>query len=695
MPISLTSLGTASYGLGAGAFLVLLLLLLLHWRGRLQGTLLLAASLISVAWAGSIAVHLGVQALRTEVVIGLEVLRSLAWIAFLAAMLPVGASGRLRVGWVGKIGAAAILLGVVAVAMSGMRLTTMQPGSLTLPGLFGLALSVLGILLTETLHRNTSSDFVWRMKFLSLSMGAIFAYDLFLYADAMLFGETDPTLILARGAVQALAVPLLAVAAARNEMWRTNIALSRKLVVHSTALIASGAYLVLMAGGGYLLREIDETRGPVFQVIFLVGAVAVLAISLLSGTSWAYLKQWVSRHFFQSKYDWRAEWLRFMDTLSVGRAHSLLEERAIKALADILESPGGGMWLLEDEGFVQVSRWNFPELKYGEPCEGNLVQFLRKSRRIVDLREAMADPEEYPGLIVPEELVGRREAWLVVPLWHHELVGFVVLARPRTPRSLGWEDFDLIHIVGRQIASYLSERKATQALGEAREFEIFNRRFAFVVHDIKNLVSQLSLISGNIERHGDKKAFRDDLAKSLDDAAARMKRLMARLDMPQSGPVIDEVTLVDELVEDVVAARAKDFPSVEVRLDAEDLAVLGDRDRLAAVVDHLLQNAIEAVAADGTVQVALRRNGRYAVLDIVDDGPGMDRDFIRNELFKPFRSTKAGGMGIGVYQCREYASELGGNLEVSSEPGKGTSMRVTLPLSDVPAAGAPALSESP
>ena len=296
--------------------------------------------------------------------------------------------------------------------------------------------------------------------------------------------------------------------------WRTNIALSRKLVVHSTALIASGAYLVLMAGGGYLLREIDETRGPVFQVIFLVGAVAVLAISLLSGTSWAYLKQWVSRHFFQSKYDWRAEWLRFMDTLSVGRAHSLLEERAIKALADILESPGGGMWLLEDEGFVQVSRWNFPELRYGEPCEGNLVQFLRRSRRIVDLREAMADPEEYPGLIVPEELVGRREAWLVVPLWHHELVGFVVLARPRTPRSLGWEDFDLIHIVGRQIASYLSERKATQALGEAREFEIFNRRFAFVVHDIKNLVSQLSLISGNIERHGDKKAFRDDLAKS-------------------------------------------------------------------------------------------------------------------------------------------------------------------------------------
>src|SRR5690606_3473343 len=95
------------------------------------------------------------------------------------------------------------------------------------------------------------------------------------------------------------------------------------------------------------------------------------------------------------------------------------------------------------------------------------------------------------------------------------LVGAVLLARPEIGRQLDWEDFDLLRIVGRQVASYLAEAQSQEALSEARRFDEFNRRFAFIMHDIKNLVSQLSLVARNAERHADNPEFRVDMVATL------------------------------------------------------------------------------------------------------------------------------------------------------------------------------------
>jgi signal transduction histidine kinase len=106
-----------------------------------------------------------------------------------------------------------------------------------------------------------------------------------------------------------------------------------------------------------------------------------------------------------------------------------------------------------------------------------------------------------------------------------------------------------------------------------------------------------------------------------------------------------------------------------------------DRDRFAMVAAHLIRNAQEATGAEGKVEVRARREGPHAVITIEDDGCGMDPEFVRTRLFKPFDSTKGSkGMGIGAYQAREYVRSVGGWLEVETRPGQGTTLRIILPL---------------
>ncbi|RMD65002.1 MAG: PEP-CTERM system histidine kinase PrsK, partial [Alphaproteobacteria bacterium] len=524
--------------------------------------------------------------------------------------------------------------------------------------------------------------------------------DMFFYAEAMLFGQASRDLQMARGAIQALSVPLLAVAAVRSAYWQTRVALSRQVVLGSTTLIASGLYLSLTAAAGYFLREVGGTRGLVVEVVFFVGAIAVLAVILASGAYWGHARSFVDRHFFRHKYDWRREWLRSMQTISSGALGGSLEERCIKALADTVDSPGGAMWMFDGTRCDPVRSWNFAMPEIDGETLGAFARWLAEAPKVVDLHavdtgkpdaaESGTVTRDEPVVAAARAFMASSRAWLAVPLIHRSMIGFVVLARARAPRTLDWEDCDLLDVVGRQAASYLAEQMATEALEAAREFEIFNRRFVFVIHDVKNLVSQLSVLASNVEKHGDRQDFRDDMVATLHDAAAKMRRLMERIHAFEPSPTepgagrrgrADAGQPLAPLVRRVLKANA---PPELALIMPEDggIRVVGDRDRLEAVIGHLVRNAIEAENGAGTARVEVSRKGRFVTIEIIDHGPGMDQDFIRRELFKPFQSTKRGGMGIGVYQCREYARELGGNLEALSQPGRGTTMRITLPLAE-------------
>jgi putative PEP-CTERM system histidine kinase len=478
-----------------------------------------------------------------------------------------------------------------------------------------------------------------------------------------------------------MVVPLLAVATARNPKWSLDVSVSRRILFHSTAILGAAVYLLVMAAAGYYIRYFGGSWGAMLQVTFLFGAVLLLFAILFSGTLRARLKVFLSKNFFSYRYDYREEWLHFTGTLSEGEPGVQLYERSIQAIAELVDSPGGALWLSQDEGvFEQVAHWNMPSAKGRELRDSPLCQFLERRQWVISLEEHEAQPELYDSLEIPDWLRSIPHAWLVVPLMLHErLLGFVVLARSKAKINLNWEVNDLLKTAGRQAASYLAQLEAARALLVARQFESFNRMSAFLVHDLKNLVSQHSLLLSNADKHKHKPEFQEDMIETIAQSVEKMKRLLLQLRGSYALEPPAPVALED-LVQQVVAARSGLKPAP--RLEAGDgvVSVVAHRARLERVIGHLIQNAIEATPPEGHVVVQLLRQDGTAVIAIADTGCGMSEQFIRYQLFKPFESTKSTGMGIGTYEAREYVRELGGRIEVESREAQGTVFRVVLPL---------------
>ena len=337
------------------------------------------------------------------------------------------------------------------------------------------------------------------------------------------------------------------------------------------------------------------------------------------------------------------------------------------------------LWLRNGTGFIPAARWNMPETAASESFESPFALFLGEAGWIIDVTEWRTAPERYGGRPLPEWLGGLAGAWLVVPLnLSHELLGFVVLASPRAPIDINWEVRDLLKTASRQAASYLAQLHASEALLEARKFDAFNRMSAFVVHDLKNLVAQLSLMLRNAERHRDKPEFQRDMLMTVENVVQRMNHLLLQL---RSGTTpVDKPAAValEPVVRRVQAAKSVAQQRLTVDI-AAGVHALGHEDRLERVIGHLVQNALDATPPEGTVAVRVYRENSKAAIEIADDGVGMTSEFVRSKLFRPFQSSKPTGMGIGAYESAQYVWDLGGRIDVDSELGRGTRIKVLLP----------------
>ncbi|HMW64077.1 MAG TPA: PEP-CTERM system histidine kinase PrsK, partial [Accumulibacter sp.] len=352
---------------------------------------------------------------------------------------------------------------------------------------------------------------------------------------------------------------------------------------------------------------------------------------------------------------------------------------------DMVESPGGALWLQDpnERFFAQTACWNVPNLSATEDQGGPLCRFLVESGWVINMEEYRSLPRRYDGLALPSWLVEMPDAWLIVPLTAGvDLIGFVVLTTARTRIDVNWEVNDLLKTAGRQAGAFLGQMQASEALLEARKFDSFNRMSAFVVHDLKNVVAQLSLMLKNAERHRGNPEFQEDMLMTVQHSVERMRQLMMQLRQeatPLDGP--RGVDLAD-VVRRVQAAKAGQGRTVDLTIEDRPIA-RGHEDRIERVIGHLVQNALDATdAGGGQVWVRLAREGAHALVEVGDTGHGMSPDFVRERLFKPFQTTKPTGMGIGAYESFQYVHELGGKLTVDSAVNVGTQVDLLLPLVD-------------
>jgi putative PEP-CTERM system histidine kinase len=685
----LLTAATWSYGLAATAFAAFALRLTLGWRGGLQAALLLTAIIISAFWAGSgLALALWPNVLTWVGSNTLDTLRYAAWFAFLASLLGGSAASApregkkaLRLPW--------WLIAIVVVSLvSGAMLPDREP----LRGLLGeravaivlavrVGLAVVGLVLIERLFRGAASHARWAVKPLCLGLMGAFGFDLFFYSDAMLFGHQDVDIWIARGISQALVIPFLAIAAARNPAWTIEMHLSRGAVLRSTALLVSGLFLLSVAAAGYFVRFVGGELGRALQIEFLFAALLLFAFAAFSGSFRSKLKVFVSKHFFSYRYDYREEWLRFTRTLSADSSLQGIQERSIHALADLVESPAGALWLRQgDQSFRPAARWNMAAVNAVEPADGALGRFLERTGWVINLGEYASAPQRYPELTLPEWLASLPGAWLVIPLPSRTgLVGFVILVNARASIKVDWEVLDLLKTAGRQAASYLGQIQATEALLETRKFDAFNRMSAFVVHDLKNLIAQLSLLLKNAERHRNNPAFQRDMLMTIGNVVERMNRLMLQLRTGATPVEKPRPVNLETVIRQVCGAKSGQHATIDVEL-ASGISAMGHPDQLEHVIGHLVQNALDATAGEGKVSVQLRRDADAAVIEVADSGIGMTQEFVRDRLFKPFQTTKPTGMGVGVYESSQYVAALGGRIVVDSAPNVGTRVRVVLPL---------------
>jgi len=683
-----------SFGIATAFFLMLGLVMLTGRRDNHPKTMLAVASLVSALWSGTVTYQAAFGGLIAFTLL-LEFIRSLAWFTFLLVMLRTAYKGTDQVNKNFKItfaGLSIFITGMILLALyriSGGSLFEFIAGNDVLVG--HLLISIGGIVIIEQLYRNTSDEQRWGLKYLWIAIGAMFTYDFYLYSDAFLFQRIDNELWNARGFIHAMVVPLIGLAIKREMQWSLgdesiDIFLSRRMVFHTTALLASGIYLIFIGFGGYYVREMGGDWGIVAQATFLFASILILVVLLFSGKIRARIKVMIDKHFFHYKYDYREEWLRIIRTLSMQEADKNLHLRAIRSLAQIIDSPGGLLVLERDNGcFESDERWNYEPIHVRESANSTLNRFLSEHQFVISLDEYNDDPDMYTrlgSLDIPLWLSKNKNAWLIVPLMLQDhLMGYVVLLRsPAHERYFNWEDSDLLKTAGRQAASHLAQYESAQALVSAKRFEEVNRLSAFIVHDIKNMIGQLSMVVSNAAKHKSNPMFIDDAIITVENSVNKMNKLLVRL--RGEGEVEKNIAfslceLLEESIKNCTAAGTLPIPVLNCR--NEKIMITADKERMSANIAHIIQNAQDATDSNGSITVRLRKADDYAIIEITDTGEGMNEKFIHDKLFQPFESTK-GTMGIGVFQVREYIHKLGGQLDVESEVGVGSIFRLHIPL---------------
>jgi putative PEP-CTERM system histidine kinase len=631
-----------------------------------------AASLLGLVWNDYAADHLTQAA---------DLLRYGFWFLFLLLLLPRDVDGQpspatrlMRRAAAGCLASAALLMLLQALGLLAGDLSRLAIAA-------ALALPVCGLLMVEQLFRNLREDQRWNAKPVCLGLACVFAFDIYLFSEGLLFGTLDRDALAVRGAVHALAVPFLLVAARRSPNWIAKLHVSRAAAFYSASLLLAGGYLLFMAAVGYYVRFFGGEWGRALQLGLVVAALAMLGMLAFSGAFRSWLRVFVGKHFYSYRYDYREEWLRFTAMLSARRSPQETGEMIVRGLARMVECPAGSLWTRQGSSgdYVQTAAWNTPRVPETEAARSSLARFLATQGWVIDLDEFRSSPRKYGELALPTWLLGAKNGWLVVPLLvGDELQGFVVLARPLTAIKLNWEVLDLLKTAGRQAAGYLAQMQATEELLDARKFEAFNKMSAFVVHDLKNIVAQLSLMLKNAERLHDNREFQQDMLLTVESSLEKMKRLMLQLregaKPPGGGRGVELQPIVRRLVA-MARAQGRTLDTDE----GEHLFTRGHDDRLERVLGHLVQNALDATPAAGRVWLRTARSAGSVRVEVGDTGSGMTEEFVRTQLFRPFSSTKASGMGIGSFESAQYVRELGGSIDVASRPGEGTVFTVLLP----------------
>jgi putative PEP-CTERM system histidine kinase len=683
--LSLTAVVAAG---GCGGFTII--------RGRASGFLRaagLAILALALAQLGGVGAWSSVDALGWRRVAIAGTVMQMASVFALVASLgePRAASGgrRLATWWMPAV---AVALAASAWSAQVVRPQATERGMVVTLGSMGLALHaavmlglVFGLAQLESTLRATRDPLRYRVKFVLLGIGAASGYRIYETAQVLLLRTWSPDLAVTGALTTLASVALAGFGLARTRLREVSdrVAVSPRMVRGSVTLLAVGAYLFAAGLLAQLLRVSGRSLGPGLGGFLLFLASVGLVVASMSRSVRAVFTHFVDRHFFQSRYDYRAQWLEVTEAFEASASVDGILDQFLHLLSRTFRAERISIWMRfdADDRFRAVRSVNVERPPDSLASSHPIVKMLAAARGPLTIESAPA-----ASGADPDPFFAYTRAGLLVPITvEQELLAFVALSADQLGSGYGIDDIDLVRVMARHVEVLLSHARLAEERRASAELEALHRLSAFWLHDLKTLTARLSLVAQNAAQHADSPEFREAAIRTVARTADEMSRLMAKLslrrDEESQAETFDLHALVTETVGSLDSSLLPFIRGAEEGLPP----VSAVRKELRQVLINLLLNARQAVERDAPraatgpgIEVHLGHHEGKVTVTVADDGPGIPAAQLRT-LFLPFRTTRPGGLGIGLYQCRRLVEANHGRLFVESGRDRGTEVRIELP----------------
>lgn len=563
---------------------------------------------------------------------------------------------------------------------------------LGLPGIAVTLLLLLGSVVVlmnlERTYRAAVGTMRWRIKFMIIGLGLIFGAQVYTSSQIMLFRAVDLSLPVVNSVALLFGCSLILRSLLREGHFNADVYPSQAFLQNSFTVFIAGIYLLIIGVFAKVVAFLGGDASFTVKAFFVLVALVALSLVVLSDRVRLTTRRFLSRHFQRPFYDYRTVWWKFTQGTARRVEQGDLCAETVKLVSEIFQALSVTIWLVAENRdrlilaastSLSAGRTGELELNSVETCEVLEAMGIRTDP--VDLDASTEQWAIALRRLQPDEFHKGGNRICVPLIAGGELLGLMTLGDRVSGMPFSLQDFDLLKSIGAQIAANLLNIKLSQRLLQGKQLEAFQAMSSFFVHDLKNTASTLSLMLQNLPIHFNDPRFREDALRGISRTVTHINDLIERLGLLRRELTIQPVEGdLNQSVTDALKCLPP-APSIELLKELRPLPkVRLDPAQIQNVVTNLVLNAKDAVGNGGEIRVETARQNGWAVLTVADNGCGMNPEFIRRSLFRPFQTTKKQGIGIGMFQCKMIVEAHHGRIEVQSELAKGTTFRIMLPL---------------
>ena len=537
----------------------------------------------------------------------------------------------------------------------------------------------------ENTLRSSSGTKRWQIKYIIFGVGSIFVFFIYFSTQVLLFSTIEMYMIPAISAVILISVSIITLFIVRHRLLDIDIFISRYVVYNSATVLIVGFYLLAVGIIAEAIKYLGIPSDKFFITIFVFSSILVLLILSFTSTLRRKTQLFINRHFYKHKYEFRDKWMESIEKLGSSRSIEETHGALTKMISETMGAKEIYLWL--HDPLIQKYRLTNKKMEMDHKNIGDDHPILQKIRENMfpfimnDFQREGSELNQINKEI--NALASATGTVLCAPLVaNKDIIGFVLQGEDFSGEPYRKDDFELLSAITTQAAVQIKKIGLAQDLMAAKEIEAFHRLSTFIMHDLKNLTNSLSLVSQNAKDHLQNPEFQKDAIKTVENTVSKMKVLMNKLSsVSKTIDVNKEKVNLKKLVHQVIMKmRLNEAKNVVVTNETDSVPyVLVDPEAMEMVFLNLLTNAYDAITEQGVIKVMASLKEKTVTIIISDNGVGMSREFIEKSLFQPFKSTKKDGFGIGLCHCKAVIEAHGGNIEVESEKGVGTTFSVKLP----------------